>query len=507
MKRKWPEAMICIVIATFFLSLSPVLYGGNFQGTGGNSSGTQPESGTENNLGTSNSSGSSASTNSSGSSMTIKDARDQAESEIDQPPVVYNVTDPGIVYSQLRPYVDKWRATLPVPTNQWGVNTSSSIVQSSTRPDYVPAELITFIMGELARENKAGAFGLEGAAQTRKDLADARADAVDQRANEIMDKANKESKQEATNTGASENNPGSSSEATTDNNSTENTEKPDELDSKPLTSASEHSAGIDTNLDGKPDGLEGDESDSNREGHKASFLLDKGGTRAMNLLSPQINDLDKRLKRLVANGDTTIYLYLSNQADGEGSGYSPYNDNKIGETIDKSAIEAYRSKLEVIKKAKLKIIFWLRADQSMAFNEASKEQQFKYQDDMVKLFEKDATEWVIGYRSNRYMTEDAAKEYVAHLKGISSKPVGIHCSDLNKCTWAVNCKADVYYGEYGYNCSPSEITEKTKKVLAKLDGKVKFIAADYHRSSDTEEAKALGKAAMEAGADGTGNGQ
>jgi hypothetical protein len=507
---KLPATMIYILIVTFCFYLSPALYGGNFQGAGENSSGTNAVFQSGANSTSSNGSGSSSSTNSSPSPMTMKDAKEQAESEIIEAPAVYDVTDPALVYSELKPYVEKWRKSLSVPTNEWGVNTSSAVVQSSTRPDYVPAELITFIMGELAKENKAGAFGLDGAAQARKDLADARKDAVDKRANEILEKANKESIEAASTNSSSENSNTAdppSQKPESDGTSESSNEKPHELSSTPMTSASEHSAGIDTDLDGKPDGLEGDESDSKREGHKASFLFDRGGTKTMNLLSPKMENIDERLKRLVANGDTTVYLYLFNQADGENSGYSPYLKNEIGGTLDNSAVEGYRSRIEMIKKADLKIIFWLRADQSMSFNAAKPEQQFKYQEDMVKLFDKDATEWVLGYRLNRYMDESEANDYVAHLKGITSKPVGIHCMGMNNYIWAINSKADVYYGDYGYKCTPSEIKEKTKDVLAKLDGKVKFIAAEYHQSSDTDEAKALGQAAMEAGADGTGNGQ
>ncbi len=41
---------------------------------------------------------------------------------------------------------------------------------------------------------------------------------------------------------------------------------------------------------------------------------------------------------------------------------------------------------------------------------------------------------------------------------------------------------------------------------SKLDSGIRLIAAEYHKSSDSEAAKYLGDAALAGGADGTGNG-
>ena len=206
MSYRLKQIVTSLTVVTFCLAFSAILHAGNFQGDGGNSSevnttvnnetellsdtGTSSPSTTvlDQNSSTSNSSDTQSSTSNSSEAesptsnssdtqsstvkMTMEDALAKAESEIKQPPVVYNVTDPALVYSELRPYVDQWRDSLPVPTNKWGVDTSSSVIVSSSRPDFVPAKLISFIMSALAKDGKAAALGLDGAATARKDLED-----------------------------------------------------------------------------------------------------------------------------------------------------------------------------------------------------------------------------------------------------------------------------------------------------------------------------------------------
>ena len=224
----------------------------------------------------------------------------------------------------------------------------------------------------------------------------------------------------------------------------------------------------------------------------------------MNLLSPKLNKIDQTIKKLKAMGDNTVYLYLFNQSDGEGSGYSAYDGDKMGGSLNEAKIKAYREKIEKFKEAKLDIIFWLRADEWIRkYPEA---EQIKYQADMVTQFNDDAAAWVIGFKMNQHMLVSSSDKYVKHLKEITSKPVGIHCGYWDY-DWALSSGADVFYADYGFLSSPDKMSEATKSTIRNLGGKAKFIAATYNRTNDSKEAIELGKAAMAAGADGTGNGR
>ena len=491
--------LLALIITSF---LPAMAFCGNFQGAGTTSVASTSSSQEDNK--TTPDSGASSSTD---ASMTMEQAVSQAEKEI--PPVkeVYDVTDPGIVYSQLKPYVDKWRATLPVQTNQWGVDTSSPVVISSSRPDYVPAKLITFIMGELAKENKAGAFGVEGAVATRNDLDKNRSEQVHKRAQEILETYKEEHSPEEH---SAEDSSGNSQESNAshsernDENTSSTEESPSQIDSEPITEESVNAAGIDRDLDGKPDELNSTDKLRDMKAHNTIMKFDDGNIRVMHMLSPAFDDVDTALMKLKENGCDTVYLYLSSGSGPMGT-YNAYENNNISDRLSDTLIQNMEGKLKKIKESGLDIIFWLRADGSST--ELSTQQQIQYQKDMADTFDSYCSSWVMGYNFNKYFSRELLRELVQSFRKHTSKPIGVHCSSLNKFLWSTYSGADIYYGSYGYGNSPEEIKKRTRKAVEELNGKAVLVATEYHNSPESSEAKALGQAAIEAGAKGTGNGQ
>jgi len=129
-----------------------------------------------------------------------------------------------------------------------------------------------------------------------------------------------------------------------------------------------------------------------------------------------------------------------------------------------------------------------------------------YQQHVISYFDKYAVAYVIGLEVDEYMNASTCNHYAYKLKlaMLESKPVGVHQKPLryDYVNWE---HIDVLFFQYGFGLSPSSIENKTKWVLSKTSKPV--VAAEYHLSSDTVEAKTLGQAAVGAGAIATGNGR
>lgn len=69
----------------------------------------------------------------------------QVSSEMAPLPKVFDVTNPAIVFSQLKEGVDAWRATLGGATDEWG-NVISEGYVAARRPDVVNEQLIQFLV-------------------------------------------------------------------------------------------------------------------------------------------------------------------------------------------------------------------------------------------------------------------------------------------------------------------------------------------------------------------------
>ena len=94
--------------------------------------------------------------------ITMQEAVNQAQSQLPPPPPIYDLTDPGIVYSTLREGVNAWIATLGGNTDQFGNQVTGTYV-TATRPDVVPASLQAFLLQYYADDPAVGlAYGPEG---------------------------------------------------------------------------------------------------------------------------------------------------------------------------------------------------------------------------------------------------------------------------------------------------------------------------------------------------------
>ena len=245
--------------------------------------------------------------------------------------------------------------------------------------------------------------------------------------------------------------------------------------------------------------------------HRASFLFDNAGTRCMNAFGMPEQKFKETVERCRKNGDNIYYAFLNNEHDGNHAGFSPYKDNKIGGTIDEAKVKLLKDRIAYIRAYGMKVILWLRADDSPTFNRADLDAQKRMQSDIVRLFDGYVSGYCLGLEYDEYDKTSNMKAMAAHLRQHTDRDIGIHLTSGNKAS-TVNSVLGViggartYYWQAGFGLSTDRIKSEAKAVRSKLDSGIRLIAAEYHKSSDSEAAKYLGDAALAGGADGTGNG-
>jgi hypothetical protein len=241
---------------------------------------------------------------------------------------------------------------------------------------------------------------------------------------------------------------------------------------------------------------------------RASFLFDRGATRAMNVLSHEASQdgFASVLRRQVLNGDTTVWLYVANQRDGRPAPTTIYRGIYGGE-IDGARIGVMRQRLEAYRRHGLRVVAWLTADDSRALSGASLATHLRHVELVHKHLGDLIDEYCVGLEMNEDDRRRHAATMIAHCRDVTGKRVGVH---LTTGRWkeAVDWGAEVLYYQYGFDRTPEECSADTENVIKKLAGRCVFIGSEYHLSSDTDEARAIGRAIAEVeGCEGTGNGQ
>jgi len=241
------------------------------------------------------------------------------------------------------------------------------------------------------------------------------------------------------------------------------------------------------------------------KGHNACFLVANGSVRMMNILSPKLlyDNFKTYVNQQKELGANFVYLYTIDEKDGGWTPFSFYQGNSIGGTVDEAVVQDYQKRLQYIRDQNMGIVLWLRADDSPTFNKTARTQQLKYQADVVSYFDKYVSAYVVGLEADEYMNATTANDYAVELGKLTSKEIGIH-QKPGKYDFVLQAGFDTLWYQYGFNKNASQIESDTKNVIAKIGGK-KLYAAEYHLSSESEDAKKLGDAAMRGGASGTGN--
>jgi hypothetical protein len=242
----------------------------------------------------------------------------------------------------------------------------------------------------------------------------------------------------------------------------------------------------------------------------ASFLMDEAEIRIMNGLSAGLDEAEfrARVQACVDNRDDTIALYLTNRGDGVPPVTSFYVDDEYGGAVDPARVAAMRARIEHCRERSLNVHLWIWADDS-GFGNVDDETHERHLRRCVELFDDLAAVWCVGLELDEvFGNRDRVAGLTAALRELTSRPVGVHFTSLDRWEWAVDAGADILFGQYGFGHDADRIRRDTEKVLRRLDGRVEFWAWEYHLSSRSAEAKALGDAAISVpGCRGTGNGR
>jgi hypothetical protein len=253
------------------------------------------------------------------------------------------------------------------------------------------------------------------------------------------------------------------------------------------------------------------------EDQRASFLFDDATVRAMNVTTTSLNGEWDEFRAAVrqrqkANGDNTVWLYLANtvrtRTDGWPGPTSIYQSGGYGGLVCEYRVADIAEVCRTYRQDGFFIVGWLTPDDCSDINAASRETHLQHVRNCVEHVGPYVDGWCIGLE----MDSDARKNHAAAMMTLGKqldpgKKWGVH---LNPRQWqsAVTWGADVLYYQSGFGRSLTWYVNDLTSIIAAVNGRCEVVAAEYHKSSDSAEARAIGKAlAAVPGCAGTGTGR
>jgi len=274
------------------------------------------------------------------------------------------------------------------------------------------------------------------------------------------------------------------------------------------------SAAISYLLLNKEQGVSTGEAERRFIGHKASFLMEGKNLFSHTYFSPQVSNAtrEKILRECVANGDDTIYVYLTNQGDYRSKFINPcllpFDSDDWGARLYEPRMARWESEIEKMISMGLYPVFWLFADDSPVISGKSPEVLGGLTDLLVKRFDQYAIGWVGALEANEHMGFEQMKAIYAALNQNTSKPKGVHLTPMGHNESGFWKLADYYFLQTNEPDKPEDVdTLKARVKVSIAYTKKKVVLSEYHINSYSKEAKSLGRAGMDAGADATGNGR
>ena len=220
--------------------------------------------------------------------------------------------------------------------------------------------------------------------------------------------------------------------------------------------------------------------------------------RHMNTLSPKFTDeeAERRFRWASERGCNTVHLFVCNQGDGEGSGYSIYGGAPVLGKVDKEAAARMERRLRTARKLGLSVALWLMADDSAKWNRTLLGNPRQYAADLkasglLGL----ACCVVLGLEMDEYMSAAQAQALAAAVREVWSGKTGTHHTS-GKGTFAG--LGDVLFWQTKTGLSAQEAKAQTAQAARFGRPVVMFEMA-------RQPARGLCEAALEAGAAGVGN--
>lgn len=220
--------------------------------------------------------------------------------------------------------------------------------------------------------------------------------------------------------------------------------------------------------------------------------------RHMNTLSPAFSDEQAadRFQWAADRGCNTVHLFVANQGDGEGAGYSIYGKEPKPGKPDAASVECMAGRLRKAHGKGLSVVLWLMADDSSKWNKTLLGNPVQYALDLKEsglLALADGV--VLGLEMDEYMGSGQASALAAAVRSVYGGPVGTHHTS-GKAPFAA--LGDFLCWQVKPGASAAQIKAETAKA-AKFGKRV--IMFEIARNPQ----RALCEAALDAGAAGVGN--
>jgi hypothetical protein len=247
---------------------------------------------------------------------------------------------------------------------------------------------------------------------------------------------------------------------------------------------------------------------TNVKDHKASFLLNNVQYCTLAYLSDSFDDgtRDDMINKCKNNGDTVLYIMTHSENPAENINPFVGDWSEFGVTIDENKMKNWEKRIKRIHDKGLVPVLWMYCDDFGRVKRLPSERRDKYIDEMVKRFDKYVNCYVIGIEEDETMGLGIAQETASRLRMNTKKPIGSHQLPNNSNYAGAIPEVSIHFHQYSLGYSEARMQSETAKHKGLIGGK-KFIASEYNRSSESDQAKAQGQAAMRGGADGTGNGR
>lgn len=227
--------------------------------------------------------------------------------------------------------------------------------------------------------------------------------------------------------------------------------------------------------------------------HATTFLRRNASISSHVLMSDKLTDAKRQeiIDYNKAQGYGVLYVYCANEGDYD----------KQGVSYDRSKRELWRKWLGKVIESGSRVIMWGCADDSNNLAKRTHSEWRAYWG-MVHADVGDlVSEWVTGLECDERWSAGETQALTRLLKEITGKPVGVHTTGLSKIGHAAG--ADKFYLQ-DTSRNAAKVSAAVRSAKKQFGGTV--IAAELHLSGDTAEARALGDAAIDAGADGVGTG-
>jgi hypothetical protein len=167
-------------------------------------------------------------------------------------------------------------------------------------------------------------------------------------------------------------------------------------------------------------------------------------------------------------------------------------------------VQAMRMWLQKVRAAGLATCLWFMKGNSGdesgrsedAFNEVIKQN--------IDSFGDLADAYCIGIEVDEYKWgADRVARHCDFVRKTGGKKVAVHTAAREASAYFGG--ADIAFLQYGFGTNAGDVAAYTKQIIAKFPGKA-VVAMEYAKNGDSDAARALGEAAMNAGAIGFGNG-